>query len=282
MSDDSPTVSELLKAATARLATSPSPRLDAEVLLAHALLHPRSWLIAWPEFRPDAEQLADFESLLARRAAGEPVAYLTGQREFWSLDLAVSPDVLIPRPDTELLVEAALAHLPAGSPLKIADLGTGSGAVALALAHERPTGLLIAIDRSAGAIRQACTNARRLEIRNVLFIQTAWLAPVAAHSLDLIVANPPYIAAHDPHLEQGDLRYEPRDALISGPEGLDDLTCIAGQAATCLKPGGWLLLEHGQDQGGAVRALLTSRGYRHVDTLTDLEDRGRVTLGQAS
>jgi release factor glutamine methyltransferase len=251
---------------------------DAELLLAHALGRSRSWLYA---HRDDPVGPADadrFLALLARRAAGEPVAYLTGRRGFWSFDLRVTPDTLIPRPETELLVELALARLPAATDLHLADLGTGSGAIALALAHERRRARVVAVDVSAGALEVARANAVELGLANVEFRLGDWLAPLAGQCFDLIASNPPYIAEGDPHLD--DLRHEPAPALSSGRDGLDAIRTIAREAPAHLLPGGWLLLEHGWDQGEAVRGILVAAGFADVATDRDLEDRDRVTSGR--
>lgn len=272
--------------------TTPRPRLDAvlreareridevdaRVLLTHALERSSAWLFAHGDDIIEADALGRFETLLARRALGEPVAYLTGRRAFWSFDLMVSADTLIPRPETELLVELALERLPVGSESRVADLGTGSGAIALALAYERPQAQVIAVDVSAGALDIARANARELGLRNLEFRQGDWLQPLAGERFDLIVGNPPYIADADPHLDA--LRYEPAPALSSGADGLDAIRIIASNAPAHLHRGGWLLLEHGWDQGDAVRPLLQAAGFDSVETCRDLEHRDRVTLGR--
>lgn len=254
--------------------------VDREWLLAEALGRSRSWLYAHPEAPVPASARARFEALLARRQAGEPVAYLLGRRGFWSLDLEVGPATLIPRPETECLVELALARLPAGSPLRLADLGTGSGAIALALATERPLARIVATDASPEALAVARRNAERLGLRGVEFRQGDWLAALGDGSFDMIVSNPPYIAAGDPHLAQGDLRFEPAAALASGEDGLEAIRVIVRDARRHLCPGGWLLLEHGWEQGAAVRALLAQAGLVEVDTARDLEGRERASLGR--
>jgi len=275
------TLSELLTdAARCLAAISDTPRLDAEVLLAAALERPRSYLHAWPERTPEPEQSARFMAWLDRRCAGEPLAYILGRREFWSLELEVTPETLIPRPETELLVELALARLPVDRPITIADLGTGSGAIALALAVERPLARIVAIDRSPAALIVARRNARRLETRHVEFREGDWCAPLRDERFDLIAANPPYVAAADPRWRQGELRFEPPAALVSGADGLDALRVIIGQSPGYLKPGGWLLLEHGYDQGEAVPALLREHGFEAVSDHRDAAGISRTSRGR--
>ena len=271
-----PDVRSLLVAAAVRL----GERADAEVLLLHVLGQSRSWLYAHADDAVDMAVQTAYEALVARRAAGEPVAYLTGRRGFWTLELEVTPATLIPRPETELLVELALERLPRDAACRVADLGTGSGAIALALASERPRVQVVATDASADALAVARRNALRLGIANVRFAQGDWLAPLAGERYDLIVSNPPYIEAADPHLAQGDLRYEPATALASGADGLDDIRRIVAAAPTHLEPGGWLLFEHGWHQGEVARALLRATGYAQVFTAQDLEARDRVSGGR--
>lgn len=253
-------------------------RLDAELLLAQVLQKPRSWLYAHADDALAEDRIAAFDALLARRIAGEPVAYLVGTRGFWSLDLAVTPAVLVPRPETELLVELALSRIPQDVEVDIADLGTGSGAIALTLAHERPHARVLATDASADALAVARGNAQRLGLANVRFAQGDWCAALGEARFDLIASNPPYIAVGDPHLL--DLRFEPELALSSGPDGLDAIRTIVRDAPTHLKSGGWLLFEHGFEQGDAARALLLAAGYAEVFTHTDLEGRDRVSGGR--
>ena len=271
-------VRTLLVAATARL----GERVDAEALLLHVLRQPRSWLFAHADDALDTDVRTAFEALVARRAAGEPVAYLTGRRGFWTLELEVTPATLIPRPETELLVELALERLPRDMACRVADLGTGSGAIALALASERPQAQVVATDASADALTVACRNAQRLGIANVRFVQGDWLAPLVGERFALVVSNPPYIEAADPHLAQGDLRYEPAAALASGADGFDAIRRIVADACAHLEPGGWLLFEHGWNQGDAARALLREAGYVQVFTAQDLEARDRVSGGAMS
>ena len=253
---------------------------DAEALLCHVLDRPRSWLYAHGDDELDEAGATAFDALLARRRGGMPVAYLTGRRGFWRFDLNVGPATLIPRPETELLVELALERMPSDRPLRVADLGTGTGAIALALALERPGAEVIATDASDAALEVAAGNAGMLGVGNVTFRHGDWLAPLAGERFDLIASNPPYIAEGDPHLARGDLRFEPPTALASGVDGLDAIRVIAADAPAHLVPGGWLLVEHGFDQGPPVRALLEAAGFEAVATATDLEHRDRVTLGR--
>ena len=255
-------------------------RHEAELLLLHVLGRERGWLFAHATDAVEPATEAEFAQLLQRRLQGEPVAYLLGRRGFWTLDLAVSPATLIPRPETERLVELALERLPTDRPLKVADLGTGSGAIALALASERPLAQVLATDMSPQALAVAADNARRHELANVRFQQGSWHAALGQERFDLIATNPPYIAADDPHLAQGDLRFEPASALASGADGLDDIRVIVAGAPAHLIAGGWLLIEHGWDQGPAIRALLEPAGFVEVSTAVDLEHRDRVTLGR--
>lgn len=272
------TIGSTLRAATQYLkATHDTARLDAEVLLGHVLGKPRSFLYTWPEHALTDSQATAFEALVSRRARGEPVAHLTGHREFWSFTLEVNQHVLIPRPETEHLVELALECIPREASWRIADLGTGSSAIALAIARERPRCMVVATERSAPAMALAKRNARRLGTGNVGFVQTDWCSALASGSCHMVVSNPPYVAAGDPHLVTGDVRFEPREALVGGKQGLDAIRAIAGDARRCLRPGGWLLLEHGYTQGKTVRSLLSELGYAAVDTVRDLGGRERAT-----
>ena len=252
--------------------------VEARLLLAHALGRPPAWLYAHADENADPESIQRFDALVAARAAGQPVAYLTGRRGFWKLDLAVTPDTLIPRPETELLVELALARLPPATSLRVADLGTGSGAIALAVASERALAQVVATDASTGALAVARSNARANALGNVEFREGSWLEPLAGERFDLIASNPPYIAKGDPHLAS--LQHEPDLALTSGADGLEAIREIVAAAPSHLQPGGWLLLEHGWDQGNAVRTLMRSADFTEVSTARDLEDRDRVTLGR--
>jgi release factor glutamine methyltransferase len=279
-------------------------RAESELLLTHVLGVSRAWLVAHSDDEVEDTRRATFEALVARRARGEPIAYITGSRGFHALELHITPDVLIPRPETELLVEVALARIPRSPDevernpgqragllpdsaalhpgYKIADLGTGSGAIALAIARERPRAHVLATDASAAALEVARANAQALRLTNVEFAQGDWCATLGGRrDFDLIVSNPPYIAEEDPHLHEGDLRFEPRAALASGADGLDAIRTIMRDARAHLHKGGWLLLEHGFEQGAAVRGLLQQSGYREVFTARDLEGRDRVSGGYA-
>lgn len=256
--------------------------VDADTLLAHALGKSRSWLFAHAGDTVDTDVAASFHAMLQRRIAGEPVAYLTGRQGFWTLKLEVGPATLIPRPETELLVELALARIPERQPARIADLGTGSGAIALAIASERPKSWVIATDASSAALDVARRNAISNSIANIEFRRGDWFAPLQDETFDIIASNPPYIAEGDPHLDKGDLRFEPDTALSSGADGLNAIRTIVGHSGAHLDAGGWLLLEHGWDQGDAVRGLLADAGFIDVETARDLEQRDRVSLGRRS
>lgn len=273
-------ISEALDFARERLVGGDSPRADADILLAHVLDRSRSYLLAWPEHELSLEQWAAFKDLVERRARGEPVAYLTGGRGFYGLEFSVSPAVLIPRPETELLVEAALERLPEG-PCRVADLGTGSGAIALVIAHERPEARVLGVDASPEALAVARSNADRLGLGNVNLRSGSWCQGLEGERFDMIVSNPPYICEDDPHLAQGDVRFEPAMALASGPDGLDAIRAIIACAPAHLLPGGWLLFEHGYDQAEAVAGLMRAAGFVGVESLKDLLGHGRVTLGRS-
>jgi len=277
-----PTVDAALSDARARLAASPSPGLDAELLLAHALGAERTRLRARPEETLPATASARFGALLARRAAGEPVAYLIGRRGFHAIELMVSPAVLIPRPETEMLVDVALAELDRRDPeARVVDLGTGSGCIALAIAHQRSDVRITAIESSPEALELARLNGERLGLDGrVAFVAGDWLAGTGEHGVDVIVCNPPYVASGDPHLEHGDLRFEPRVALAGGPDGLDALRAVVADAPAHLATDGLLAVEHGCDQGEAVRALFDAAGLVDVTTRTDPAGHPRVTCGR--
>jgi release factor glutamine methyltransferase len=259
------------------LTDSDSPRLDAEILLCHVLGVTRSYLYAWSDKLLTANQSAQFQALLTRRADGEPIAYLTGRKEFWSLNLQITENTLIPRPDTELLVEQALARLPPEKQAQVIDLGTGSGAIALAIAQERPLCHILATDNSIAALKVARANAKDLGIQQVAFLISNWWAALGKIKATLIVSNPPYIANNDPHLTN--IQYEPRRALIAGVDGLADIRQLITGAISHLEKGGWLLLEHGYNQAEVVRKLFIQQGYESVTTYKDLAGWPRVTVG---
>lgn len=258
--------------------------VDAQALLAHALKKDRAWLAAHASDVIDPAQAGTFFALAQRRRDGEPVAYLTGVREFWGLSLAVSPAVLIPRPETETLVESAIAFLQADRETRVLDLGTGSGAIALAIVHERPQARVLATDISPEALALAADNARRLSLANVEWLRSNWYADVPliyrGAPFDLIVSNPPYVAPGDPHLTQGDLRYEPPLALSTAGDGLDPIRQIAGGATERLAPGGGLIIEHGHDQASAVASILTGAGFKDIASVRDLAGIPRVAAAR--
>ena len=262
-----------------QLPDSPTARLDVELLLAAALGKNRSFLRTWPERIVGTEAAARFAGYLQRRRQGEPVAYILGQQGFWSLDLEVAPHTLIPRPDTELLVELALRCLPQQQ-ARVLDLGTGTGAIALALGRERTGWQVMAVDRVAEAVALAERNRARLGLGNVQVRESHWFSALQGQRFDLILSNPPYIRSHDPHLSEGDVRFEPASALVSGIDGLDDIRHIVAHAPEYLNTGGWLLLEHGYDQAAQVRALLEAEGFEQVESCTDLGGHERATLGR--
>lgn len=275
-------VEQTLKLAVTQLqeSGSDSPSLDAAVLLCHSLSKPRSFLLTWPDKLLSTEQQLQFQTLLSRRIQGEPVAYIVGEREFWSLPLKVSPTTLIPRPDTEKLVELALdkAMMHDGA---ILDLGTGTGAIALALASELPQREVVGIDLMPDAQQLATHNAQTLGITNSTFLAGSWFEPLQAGTqFAVIVSNPPYIEENDPHLQQGDVRFEPLSALVAKDQGLADIRHITQSAREYLSNDGWLLFEHGYDQGEAVRQIFHGHGYVDVETHRDYGNNDRVTLGR--
>ncbi|TKI05591.1 peptide chain release factor N(5)-glutamine methyltransferase [Martelella alba] len=262
-----------------QLAGGDSPKRDAEILLRLVTGRERTWLLAHDDACLTLEQQTRLAGLLDRRRAGEPIAYLTGEREFWSLNLNVSPATLIPRPDTECLVEQVLS-LVLDAETDVLDLGTGTGAIALALASERPGWRVTGVDLHPDAVALARENARRLGLERVRFETGDWFSRLQGKRYGLIVSNPPYIDGDDPHLSQGDVRYEPRSALVADMSGLADLQCIVKGAGEHLLAGGWLAVEHGWRQGKPVRSLLSRAGFRRIETRYDYGGNERVTLGQ--
>jgi release factor glutamine methyltransferase len=274
-------IEQSLQRAAAKL-NSADGAMEARLLLQQVLGVKRAWLIAHANDALQTNRDEEFQALLTRRLAGEPIAYLIQQREFYGLTLHVSPATLIPRPDSETLVDAALEKIPHPStkPITVLDLGTGSGAIALAIAHNRPQANVLAVDASDAALTVAQNNARQLKLSNVQFDLSDWYAKLAEQRFDVIVSNPPYIEKNDPHLSQGDLRFEPLSALSAGVDGLDDIRQITEQGLIHLKPQGWLMLEHGYDQGAAVRELLAQAGFVDISSKQDLGGNERVTLGK--
>lgn len=273
-----PRIDQLLAQAKQKI-QSETAQLDVELLLAFVLNKPRSFLRTWPEKQLETEQLERFEALLKARQEGQPVAYLIGNQGFWSLDLAVNPSTLIPRADTELLVEAALELAPEHS-LQVLDLGTGTGAIALALAVERPLWSVMGVDRVAEAVTLAQQNAKRNQIHNARFITSFWFTSLKQQRFDLIVSNPPYIPVDDRHLRQGDVRFEPSSALVSGADGLEDIRLIIAHSVAHLNNQAWLMLEHGYDQAQSVQSLLSAAGFQQVHSRRDLAEHERISLGQ--
>ena len=263
----------------AELPDSPTARLDAELLLAAAIGKSRSYLHTWPERIVASEAAQTFADYLQRRRAGEPVAYILGQQGFWNLDLEVAPHTLIPRPETELLVETAM-QLQSADQARVLDLGTGTGAIALALASERRQWQVTAVDRVDEAVALAERNRQRLQLDNARVLVSHWFSALDGQRFDVIISNPPYIAAEDPHLVAGDVRFEPSSALVAGHDGLDDLRQIIAEAPAHLVGGGWLLLEHGYDQAAAVRELLARHGFEQIESRLDLNAHERITLGR--
>ena len=281
-----PTIRICLDAAKTQLAQAmpvTEASSEARILMMEVLQVNHAWLLGHALDLLSEQQQAAFNALLARRLQGEPVAHILGHREFFGLHLKVTPDTLIPRPDTETLVEAALEKInrhARGKPLQILDLGTGSGAIALAIAKHGPDCLVTAVDASAEALAVAQHNAESLGIDNVRFIASHWFSALGEQRYDLIVSNPPYIEADDPHLQSGDLRFEPLSALAAGPDGLSDIRIIIAEASAHLHPGGWLMLEHGYLQAADVAGLLQAAGLVNISHATDLAGIQRVTLGQ--
>ncbi|WP_331346305.1 peptide chain release factor N(5)-glutamine methyltransferase [Cellvibrio sp. UBA7661] len=277
------TVAQCLQRASELESVSDSARLDIELLLCNILQKNRTWLFTWPDKTLTFEQQKIFDDFFQRRKNGEPIAHIIGQREFWSLPLSVNNSTLIPRPDTELLVETVLELFANDAPLqqrRCLDLGTGTGAIVLALASEKPHWQLLGVDYSADAVALAEKNRRALEFDYVSILQSDWFSAVPAQAFDVIVSNPPYIDPQDHHLEQGDVRFEPRSALVAGNHGLADIELIIRDSWNYVAEGGWLLLEHGYDQGESVRALLRARGFIAVETRCDFGGNERVSLGK--
>ena len=276
------TLGEALTQAAQQLqAVSDSARLDAELLIAEALQIPRSLFFSQPEQVLDGLQLEWVQQLVARRAQGEPIAYIIGSKHFWDIELRVTTDTLIPRPETELLVETALTLFRAEDAIDLLDLGTGSGAIAIAIARARPGWHVIATDTSTAALDVAQQNAQGYNLDNIRFIHSHWFDAIdSSKQFDLIVSNPPYIAEHDPHLQQGDLRFEPHRALQSGADGLDDIRILTRQGTQHLVAGGWLLLEHGYDQARDVSKLLHENSYKNIQQRQDLAGHVRMSMGQ--
>jgi release factor glutamine methyltransferase len=272
--------SALAQAAERLAAVSDSALLDAEILLCRVLDKERSHLRAWPDKCLQAEHASTFWTLVEERQQGKPIAYILSSREFWSREFYVTPDVLIPRPDTELLIELSLKLLPEDQPASLIDLGTGSGIIAITLAAERPQAKVSAADISLAALAIAKHNALRHQLSGIRFYHSNWFAQVPAGTFDLIISNPPYISENDSHLQQGDIRFEPQSALVATQQGLSDIKIIAGQARSRLKNQGHLLIEHGYNQQQQVQAIFTELGYDQVQTYQDLSGQPRVTYGQ--
>jgi len=271
------TIEETLK--LSRLLDSDSARLDVELLLCHVLACERIYLRTWSDKVLSSQELDEFEVLFRRRQKGEPIAHLLGSRSFWTLELSVTPDTLIPRPDTEILVEHALS-LDLPDDADVLDLGTGTGAIALSLATEKPHWHITATDVFPHVVELAAGNALKNQVQHVRFICSAWFDAIPASRFNLIVSNPPYIDSEDPHLVEGDVRFEPTSALVAGNQGLADIQHIVQEAKSYLHHSGWLILEHGYQQADAVRTLFNNAGYTHVQTLKDYAQLDRMTVGQ--
>lgn len=275
-----PSIRHSIQQATKQLEpVSDSAQLDAELLLCSILKKDRVFLHTWPERELEDHDYSLFIELINRRLEGEPVAHILGERDFWTLNLKVTPDTLIPRPETELLVELALKNIPEDQPVKILDLGTGTGAIALSLASERPLAEVTASDFSAAALEVAKQNAEKHQLKNISFLQSHWFSEIPEQAFNIIVSNPPYVCEEDPHLDQGDVRFEPRSALTSGRDGLDDIREIIHQARNYLSNNGVLLLEHGYDQEEAVTELFNAAGFEQVSDHSDYNHQPRVAIG---
>ena len=275
-----PSVADCLKASSELATVSDSARLDTEILLAYVLKKDRSWLYTWPEKQIPADIHYQFLQLMSRRTMGEPIAYLTGRKGFWSLELEVNKTTLIPRPETELLVELALEKIP-NTKVNVLDLGTGTGAIALAIAKERPNAKVKGVDCVSDAVELARRNAHLNNISNVEFIQSKWFENVGDEKFDLIVSNPPYIDSEDPHLLLGDIRFEPRSALISQEQGFADLRHIVKNAKIYLKRNAWLFVEHGWQQGKKMKENFSENEFSNISTAKDTEGRDRITYGSS-
>ncbi len=259
---------------------SPSTTIDCEILLAHALQKDRSFLFTWPERNLSEKEYFVATSLLERRRNGEPIAYIIGRKDFWDFQLAVTPATLIPRPETELIIETAIELSTSNEFCLIADLGTGSGAIAIAIAREMPCAKVFAVDLCSDAVKIAEKNALNLNVHNVAFYTGSWFTPLNGNKFDLIVSNPPYVKEDDPHLRHGDLRFEPKTALASGENGLDDILSITTDSINHLNSGGWLVFEHGFEQKQGVQEILINYGFSSVRTIKDIQCHDRVSLGQ--
>lgn len=273
------TVADCLRMAS-RLIHSETARLDVEVLLSHLLKKNRTFLFTWPDHRLTNAESAEFINLLERREQGEPVAHILGEREFWSLPLMVNSSTLIPRPDTEVLIETLLELGPSQDSLACLDLGTGTGAIALAIASERPSWNILGVDYSHDAVALAKRNAERLGFNQVSFLQSDWFSQVPSQLFDVIVSNPPYIDPEDPHLHQGDVRFEPRSALIANDRGMADIRHIISTSKHYLSDGGLLMLEHGYDQACPVRKYFSEAGFTQVESRQDYGGNDRVSFGR--
>ena len=286
------TIAEAIQQGVRQLSSSESAKLDCEILLLKAVndnsslpresYRNKTWLLTWPEKTLTSVQLQQFNHYLNLRSEGLPIAYITGEKDFWSLTLKVTPATLIPRPETELLVECALEKIPLSEAINVLDLGTGSGAIALAIASERSSAKILATDFSAEALAVAQNNAASLKLSNVTFCLSHWFDAIPGQQFDVIISNPPYIAEHDPQLEENVRKYEPLTALLAGDEGLDDISHIIRHCRNYLKPGGWLLFEHGYVQAQAIQSLLAEHAFTRIATLDDLNHLPRVTLACSS
>lgn len=275
------TIKQVLTDAVAKL-NNEEATIEARILLEKTLAVNSAWLISHAEDSVDLDTLSLFEALIQRRVNGEPIAYILGEREFFGLNLKVTPDTLIPRSDTETLVETALAKIPDDQPSKVLDLGTGTGAIAIAIARHKPNADVMAVDLSAAALDIAMSNVHQLAISNVTCVQSDWFNALDAMRFDVIVSNPPYIEVKDQHLKQGDLRFEPISALVSGEDGLSDIRIILKNVLVYLKPQGWVMLEHGYLQGPSVQELMAEAGLVDIETIQDLAGNDRVTIAKNS